>query len=196
MQRTLNYPTLSATELDGAPIFNVVIAYEDFETGKAAKETYDFLAEKLGHDCQFNNQMWKFDVLSIPNLREMAVRDAAAAEIVMISCHGNSEFPKEVKSWLERWLAAQTRAIALVGLFDARCGDPGQARSNRAYLADAARRARVEFFAQPGQPLLPALNETPLTFNRVASAAGNVSLSQLSGVIKQDTSFPRWGINE
>jgi len=58
----------------------VVIAYEDFETGKQAKRTFDFLAEQLKDECQFTNQMWKFDVLNIPKLREMAAKDAAGAE--------------------------------------------------------------------------------------------------------------------
>jgi len=45
------------------PIFNVVIAYEDFETGKTCEGTYDFLVNNLRHECRFENQMWKFDVL-------------------------------------------------------------------------------------------------------------------------------------
>ena len=65
MRHTLTIPPLGSAERDSSPVFNVVIAYEDFETGKQAKKTYDFLAQNLGSDCHFTNQMWKFDVLGI-----------------------------------------------------------------------------------------------------------------------------------
>jgi len=83
---------------------NVVIAYEDLETGKRAKRIHDFLVENLGHDCQFTNQMWKFELLGIPKLREMAAQDAMMADIVIISCHG-AELPSDFKAWVELWAA-------------------------------------------------------------------------------------------
>ena len=90
MQSSLAIAPMKPSDLEANPMFNVVIAYEDFETGKRAKKTYDFLVENLGHDARFSNQMWKFDVLTIPKLREMAAKDATAADIIIISCHGAS----------------------------------------------------------------------------------------------------------
>ena len=83
MQSSANYllPSPSA-DLNEAPVFSVVITYEDFETGKNARRTYDFLAQQLGSECQFTSQMWKFEVLTISKLREMAAKDAAAADIM------------------------------------------------------------------------------------------------------------------
>src|SRR5258706_2790481 len=100
MQRTLTYPPLPSN-LEANPNLNVVIAYEDFETGKQGKKTCDVLAENLGDGCKLSSQMWKFDVLGIPKLREMAAKDAAQADIVMISCHGHYDLPIEVKAWIE-----------------------------------------------------------------------------------------------
>ncbi|MGH7971380.1 MAG: hypothetical protein ACREIC_21895, partial [Limisphaerales bacterium] len=97
-------PPLNAVEIEGSPAFTVLIAYEDFDTGKLAKRTYDFLVENLGRDCSFVNQMWKFDVLGIPNLREIAVEDAARADIIIISSRGD-ELPEHIKLWVEAWLA-------------------------------------------------------------------------------------------
>ena len=111
MQNTLTFPPLKSAEREAAPAFNVVIAYEDFETGKNAKKTYDFLVEHLGHECEFNNQMWKFDVLALPKLKEIAARDAAEADIIIIAAHGTCELPSEVKSWIDRWLREKPRAI-------------------------------------------------------------------------------------
>jgi len=146
MQRNLESLSPVSLDLEFNPVFNVVIVYEDFESGKQARKTYDYLVENLGTDCQFENQMWKFDVLRIPKLREMAARDAAAADIIIISGHGGSELPADVRHWIEAWQNQSLRAIALVALFDRPHEETG---AIRAYLADAARRCNMAFFAQP-----------------------------------------------
>src|SRR5881296_3929579 len=102
MQPFANYsPPFDSSERDGKASFNVVIVYEDFETGKQAKRTVDFLAAQLKNDCSFTNKMWKSDVLNIPKLREMAAKDAAAADIVIISGRGRNPLAPEVKAWIE-----------------------------------------------------------------------------------------------
>jgi hypothetical protein len=193
MQRTISCPPLSPSDLDVNPTINVVIAYEDFDTGKHAKATYDFLVEHLGQDCQFTNQMWKFDVLSIPKLREIAAKDAVQADIVIISCHG-TELPVEVKAWIELWLSEDTHPIALVALFD-RSDDAGVCtKAVRAYLAGVALRGHMEFFAQPDEWPGKKGAEESFVFRRNLSA--EKTLSSLAGVMERESSFPRWGINE
>src|SRR5262245_53918128 len=91
------------TELETPPLFNVLLAYEDFETGKHAKRTFDFLVQNLGDEYRMTNQMWKFDVLSIPKLREMAAKDALAADIIVISTRGGTSLPQAVTNWIESW---------------------------------------------------------------------------------------------
>lgn len=192
MQHTINYPPLTVSELDAKPTLNVVIAYEDFETGKHAKSTYDFLVEHLGHEFQFLNQMWKFDVLSIPKLRDMAAKDAAMADIIIISSHGR-ELSQEVKSWIEMWLAEKGNPMALVALFTGSSTDPRETAAVRDYLDGVARRGRLEFFAQPDEWPGKKGGE-PFLFNR-SSEVGK-ALSTLAGVVERDVSYPRWGINE
>ncbi len=194
MQRALIElpPTVSPAE--PSPVFNVVIAYEDFETGKQAKRTYDFLVEHLGQDCQFSNQMWKFDVLSIPKLREMAVKDATQADIIMISCHGGSALPEPVMQWISSWASNPGNCIALVALLDA---EPEFTRAIRGCLAGAARRAGIEFFAQPDE--WPGHSESLRRFTTASSNQIDVSaLSTLAGVIQRGKVIPQchWGINE
>src|SRR5436190_4759290 len=117
MRHTLSQPPSTLLDADSGSPFNVLIAYEDFETGKHAKRTYDYLAENLGRECQLTNQMWKFDALTIPKLRDIAVRDATMADIIIISSHGDN-LPDCVTSWIESWLRAGAEALALVALFD------------------------------------------------------------------------------
>jgi hypothetical protein len=167
-----------------------VIAYEDFETGKQAKETYDFLVKNLRDECRFENQMWKFEVLGISKLREMAVKDALTADIIIISCHGRHELSADVKAWIDSWVYGQTNAIALVALF----GNTGNDSDNcvRDYLADAARRAGMEFFAQPSDLAVKRLDES---FAR-GVRRDEKTLSALAGIVQRDHTFPHWGINE
>ncbi len=193
MQHTLSCPPLGSSDLEENPTFNVVIVYEDFETGKHAKRTYDFLVENLGPGCKFGNQMWKFDVLSIPKLREMAAHDAIAADIILISCRGGDELPAHVKSWIDAWRGEPHCAIALVALFD--CSGY-EARPIRNYLAEVARQAGIQFFAQPDDWMgsSRSLSEE-IALRRNKEVSGR-TLSTLAGAVQRDISYPRWGINE
>jgi hypothetical protein len=192
MQRTINYPPLALSEPDAKPTLNVVIAYEDFETGKHAKGTCDFLIQHLGHEFQFLNQMWKFDVLSIPKLREMAAKDASMGDIIIISSHGR-ELSDEVKSWIETWLAEKGNPMALVALFTGPAGHFKETAEVRDYLEGVAKRGQLEFFAQPDEWPGKKSAESFL-FNR--SLGAGRALSTLAGVVERDVSYPRWGINE
>jgi hypothetical protein len=187
MQHTLVFPPPGSGDLDVTPpTLNVVIVYEDFETGTHAKKTYDFLVENVRPECQFTNQMWKFDVMSIPKLREIAVRDAATADIVIVSSHGD-ELPAYVKSWAESWLESPGTPLALVVLFDRQ---PPETLRTRDYLVEVARRGKMAFFAQPDD--WPD-RHAPVGFEQDAGWNGR-TLSSLA--MKRDHTNLRWGINE
>jgi hypothetical protein len=189
MRHTLTRPPSTLVEADSAPPFNVLIVYEDFETGKHAKRTYDYLAENLGNECQLTNQMWKFDALSIPKLREIAVRDATMADIIIISSHGDPP-PECVTSWIESWLMEGAEALALVALFD-RPASLSSVSELKAYFSSVAKRGEMEFFAQPDEwpgndleePSFLLKRGEPATFSTLAEAGSRESM-------------PRWGINE
>lgn len=180
--QTLSLPAFGSSDAEVNPALNVVIAYEDLETGKRAMKTYDYLVEHLGDQCLFANQMWKFDVLAVSKLKEIAARDAAGADIIIISAHEGNDLPVEVKSWIDQWLACKTRASALVGLFGAESID----NPVRDYLASVAKKAKIEFFCQPG--LWPGK----------ANKRDSISqtLSALATVMREDREVSHWGINE
>ena len=185
MEKLSSFAPESA-DLEANPSLNVVIAYEDFQTGKNAKKTYDYLVEHVGEDCVFDNQMWKFDVLALPKLREIAVQDALNADIVIISSRGG-ELPAGVKTWLAGWTTQPDRPMALVALFDC---DLEHSRVTNAYLSAIARQAGVEFFAQPGAFASAAAAEQ-LVDDRRFSKAGQRTLSNLAGVLRRDPVVPR-----
>lgn len=146
LSRTQAQPNL---ESENRPTFNVVIVYEDFAAGKHAKETYDYLVQQLGRDFEFNNQMWKFDVLGNSKMQEMAVKDAVVADLVIISSHGIGALPEEVKSWMEHWTAQKGNAMALVSLVDRPEEEGAEASLSHTYLQGVARKSGLDFFAQP-----------------------------------------------
>lgn len=195
MQTALNY-LASGLNGDRKPVFNVVIVYEDFETGKNAKRTYDYLASNLGDDCEFSNQMWKFDVLSLPKLARIAAQDAVEADIILVATHGG-QLPRQVKEWLEAWASNGTKALALVALCD---GEPAAAHLAITTLRDAARRAGTQFFAQPdfwpgdeGVRPEPAMDGLLRARDRgFRSLAGAVPAQAARDI----SSAPRWGLNE
>ena len=194
MEHTLTCPPLNPAGTDANPSFNVVIAYEDFDSGKHAKRTYDFLAEHLGRECRLANQMWKFDVLALPKLREIAVEDAARADIIIVSGSGR-ELPAAVKSWIDAWLAVSQAPLALVALFNHPREEANQANAVRTYLAEVARRGNMEFFAQPD--VWPG--SAPKT--ETTGAAGNPRLnartiSTLAGAFQRGLTVSRWNFNE
>jgi hypothetical protein len=181
MQHTLTCHPTECTDFGSHATFSVVTAYEDFETGKHANRTYDFLTNNIGRDCQSSNQMWKFDVLAVPKLREIAVRDVAVADLVVISCHGH-ELPRHVKSWIDSWLKLPTRPLALVALFDASTQEANWTGPTRTYLAGVAQRGEMEFFAQPDQWPGKSSN-IPLLQAQQASALDRRTLAALADVV-------------
>ena len=192
MQHMLPCVPDNLSSVDLNPSFNVAIAYEDFETGKHAKKTYDFLVKTIGEDWRFANQMWKFDVLLLPKLREIAVEDAARADIIMISSRGR-ELPEHVKLWIESWLPFGA-PLALVALFQQVREDLAHGNISRNYLAKVARRANIEFFAQPdiwAQGVSANNLQAPQESNLNSKA-----LSKLAGVVQRDVSSPRWTLND
>jgi hypothetical protein len=183
-------------DLEIKPFFNVVIVYEDFAAGKHAQETYDFLVSQLGRDYIFSNQMWKFDVLGNAKMREMAVKDAEAADLIIISTHGTSELPVEVKSWIDRWTSEKGHAMALVNLVDCQEGRETDSAELKEYLQNVAKRAKMDFFSQPND--WPD-KETPSSSrhsSEMAQRTSNLMADLIHHSQHHFTPTPRWGINE
>jgi hypothetical protein len=129
---------------------NVIVAYEDFSTGNHALNIFERLFPGLGQPPLFStHNVWKFDLLEIAKFREIAAREAAAADIILISAHGPGELPTTVKRWMELWITQRhSDPGALVVLLDG-IKKPGlEDLRAEAYLRDCAIRAGMDFFIQ------------------------------------------------
>jgi hypothetical protein len=102
-------------------LFNVVIMYEDFGTGKRAKKGLDYVAEELGDDLEFRHSIWRLDVLQEPALRVMVATALAEADLLIISLRGDSRLPAKIRALIDERLAqTANHDCALVALFEGR----------------------------------------------------------------------------
>ena len=91
--------------------------------------------------------MWLLTELRTADLRAIAAKEAAAAELVIISVHHAETLPNEVKSWIELWLKQKgRRSIVLLALFDPPYR--GTSSSIQAYLRAVAEKGNMEFLAR------------------------------------------------
>jgi hypothetical protein len=79
-----------------------------------------------------------------------------------------------------------------VGLFDHQSPETWVTRE---YLAEAARRGKMAFFAQPDDWPDRRLTPAPVVFQQNAGWSGR-TLSTLAGAVQRENSAPHWGINE
>jgi hypothetical protein len=92
------------------PLLYGVMAYESASVAKIAKEKWDYVVHALQSRYDFELRLWKFDILRIPELRDVAINDAAKAQLVFVAAHGAGELPLQVKEWIEQWLALKNRS--------------------------------------------------------------------------------------
>jgi hypothetical protein len=139
--------------------------------------------------------MWRFDVLRIPECRELAAKGAAAADVIMISSHGTGDLPGDVKAWIELWLRDKGDLLALVALFD---GAPCQADQDwpiQDYLAGVAERGQISFFAEPDT--WPGKGPHQIHLPLETGSNGIIQpLVPIDAVTAPSPDVEHWGINE
>jgi hypothetical protein len=94
----------------------------------------------------------KSGLLREPVLYEQAANEAAEADIVFISAHGQDEPPVSLKLWVEQWLARDgggPRALAVS--LDADAGDSPSLIQMLRELGTAGRLASMDVFLHFGE---------------------------------------------
>lgn len=129
------------------PAFRVVIAYDEFSSGRRAVETCHRLISEYKDDFTVLVKVWSFAVLRNTAASLTAASDAAQAQMVMIATT-SGELPSAVKKWIEEWLVwSGGRRGMLVALVHA-----GSAKENHCpienYLRSAAARGGMEFLLE------------------------------------------------
>lgn len=148
MQPTLQNPKNSNCSSEAKPPFNVVMVYEDTETGQRAMVAFQCLTDHLCDDFLVSNNLWNLDLLRSPKVREAAAHEAAEADMIIVSLHGNHDLPDVLKAWIRKWLAQRKgREGALVALLDSAAPTLPTASRSINYLKEIAARAQIDFFS-------------------------------------------------
>jgi hypothetical protein len=126
---------------------SVVAVYEDASTGARVHEFCRSLSRQLGENCELTHQVWLVNEFWMPQLKEIAAREAASADLIIISLHQADSLSDAVKGWFDLWLPQKGNChMALVALLDHL--DQGDSNAMRAYLEKSAQRSEMEFLAQ------------------------------------------------
>lgn len=195
----MNSPGIDNEELgitaEATRSFTVLLAYEDLRAGVRARQAFEHVASKLELEVDYKVDLWKFDLLRDPALREQAVIEAARADIVFLSAHGAGELPGVVSQWLEQWLDRRGgEPAALAVLMDTPGKGTAATRQRLEMLRARALAAGVEVFLH-GFEQVPLMQQSMsdgtswLEENRTTRSDELLHGSALHP-------FRDWGINE
>jgi len=183
LHRDRSFPPNSTVKL--------VIGYEDFVTGQRAMRSCQYLIERLGHQFEVLTDLWKFDLLRMPRLRDIAAQDAAQADVVMISTHGCGELPSEVKSWITALSEADSCRKALVVLLDAEEQSTTEKSQVHSFLQRIAGDMDMDFFVQRSSVAKPQTDSARHSVaTRVPLTSSGLEEALPTGAARD------WGINE
>jgi hypothetical protein len=172
---------------------SIVIAYGEKDAGQRAMRVCRGLMRDLKRDYNFGVDLWKFDALQVPTMARIADRNAARADLIVISSD-DPHLPDSAKLWIEGIIRKETGGPrALVALLpDGRDGT-AVAHPSHSYLRDAARRGGMEFFCEPNGAARADRAGRPMTSPPEGMEAPT---STLGDALRFTGTTPRWGINE
>jgi hypothetical protein len=124
----------------------VLIAYEDYRVGRWSKQLFDRLQCRLESDQFLSVLFWKFDVLRFPQLKALAVDDAAEADLIVFAGYNNADLPAFVKSWIGQWAPRKDRGSgSLVALLGDPAGPTSKQGDIESFLQHAACCSGLDF---------------------------------------------------
>ncbi len=124
-----------------------VLVYEDSGTGLRAKHCLDNLPDRVDGEAEVARRLYRQDLLDLTLIRDQAAREAASADIIILSFHGNSRLPMAVCLWLQSWLKQkEERPYALGVLLDPLPGNMAAAHPMIAYVQNLIRGTSVDLF--------------------------------------------------
>jgi len=172
--------------------FHVVIAYD---APRAAQEAVQTVMRAVAHAAVFGvrNDIWRFDLMDVPVVREEASASAATANLLVLVARSHEELPASIKSWLQEWATLSAgEDSALLALFHGKKRSASAHILDRQFLEMTARQARHDFFTHELEDFagLPGGDfETPAWVPLNFSAA-------LGEDLNAGRQYRDWGLNE
>jgi hypothetical protein len=173
---------------------NVAIAYDEVSAGRRGMDLFCALRRDVPARLDLHCDLWRFDLVGLPGIREAALLAARHAQIVVVGTRADIDLPASVKDWLNQSFAAKSPgSTAVVALLHSPRPDCLLALSpSRASLELLACRRKLPFFAQAAQEARPqrSLNV------EVQRARATPTSAVLEETLHRHPPPPRWGINE
>ena len=143
-------------EMSEASAPNVVVVYEDADTGIRAKHSLERLCNCHWPEPAAAARFWRSDLLTEHLLHMQAVADARDAHLILLSLRDGAQLPATVSAWLNSWVQhKEDRPYALGLLLD----PPSQGNVVPAAVTDLQRLAATvgaDFFHGFGEvPAFP-----------------------------------------
>jgi hypothetical protein len=143
-------------------VLDVLLLYEDFGTALRATHSLDLLPVSFITERGMHTNLWRLDLLGEPLLREQAAREAAAADLIILSLHGHDRLQADALEWLNCWLDyKESRAYALAVLLDPGTANAGPNHPVVAHLKQIAAAAAADLFYSFCQTPIPAAQSGP-----------------------------------
>lgn len=115
MVRALRKRVGSSNRRRRAPVarlpYPVFIAYSDVPAARQAIARLDKLVQSTHGDRELLPMLWRFDQLDQPRWREMALRDAARANTLVLAMTANATLSSGTDAWLTALTARQRGAV-------------------------------------------------------------------------------------
>ena len=167
------FPAL-ATRPTAVPHAHVVLLYETFATAVRGKAFCDRLLVELGVRCDFDEALWRTDLLNVSAVRQEVARAALKADFVVLSLRGDTDLPGAIEQWCAQWMPqARDRDITFIVVFDAATAQRFPMENVRSHLRKAAFAAGVHFFAHAVLPASPDGHGSP---------EADIELEELPGI--------------
>lgn len=183
-----------SADSEGAPVFRVVIAYENLERGLEAMEIYERLIVDFAQECRFHLDIWKCEVLEIHPVREQAAKAAAVADLVLLSLEGDHELSADLQTWIEEWAGRRQETDgALVALVNPGRDDWPTMPSILGWLRETAVRGKMQFLTNSGE------SRRPLRASRWAAPLRHPAKNpkpSLEALLHSRMPRARWGLTE
>jgi hypothetical protein len=128
----------------------VATAYENFAAGIRARERLDSLLEEIGTDTELTHRMWRFDIMQFPEMRKLAARDLANADIVIIATQAGA-LPVEARESLKAALRERQGCEGVLAWVHSGTSRP--IREFEEWLRELAEECEMDFLGESPRPL-------------------------------------------
>jgi hypothetical protein len=172
------------------PTVHVALIYDALPAGQRAMQSCQRIADRMAGRVRVHTDLWKASVLALPEAREEARQNLAAADVIMVAGGDGAPLSDRLRGLLRVWAAGTDSARAPLLAYHTPAAETGDQWQALEFLAEIVRDARCDFI---GHPPAPTVADSVPAGWRVAPAHGHALARWQPPATHPPT---RWGIND